>query len=80
MIVNAIPIEVISAANELIQMFGSNLIYQGRHENQDVYQFIFPEDQEIGFPHIFLHKDGSSKVKAVTGPEAFDLLASLRVE
>lgn len=74
-----VPKEVIIAASELIQMFGDSIELIGQHDGRDVYQFVFPEDQELGFPVAFLYKQGQP-VETVTGHEALAFIASVRVE
>lgn len=71
--------EVKLAASELIQMFGPNLIYAGQHKGHDVYRFAFPENQETGFPYVFVYKDGG-EVTEITGHKAIELLKSLHVK
>ncbi len=67
-----IPAKISEAARELIAMFGEKLAYIGEHEGSAVYQFKFPDNQEVGFPVLYLLKD--DKVTEINGPETFKIL------
>lgn len=54
-----IPIAVLDAAKELIDMYGVNFDYLGRYNDADTYVYKFPEDCETGFPFVYLLKDNS---------------------
>lgn len=74
----SVPAEVAIAAQGLIALFGPNLVPIGKFKDQDVYRFLFPDNDETGFPYVYLY-DGK-KAQEVTGLDALDIIASLGVE
>lgn len=66
------PQIVKDAASYLIELYGDNFDYLGKHEGADAYMFKFPEDADTGFPFVYIHKDG--KVTEITGFEALDIV------
>ena len=70
-----IPIAVLDAAKDLIDMYGVNFDYLGRYNDADTYVYRFPEDCETGFPFVYLLKDNS--VTEVTGFTALDIIGLL---
>lgn len=74
-----VPVEVLQAASGLVEMFGSSSFSKWEKDGREVYLFHLPEDEETGFPFLFVYEP-EKPVKKVTGPEALALLASLGVE
>ena len=74
------PHQVIQAADWLIQQFGSHFELLGEYKGQDAYLFITPEGLKIGFPYVYLFKDGDDSALEVTGLEALDIISSLGAE
>lgn len=72
-----IPQVVIEEAQDLISYYGNTLVYRGVHNNCDIYQFVFPEDKETGFPVIYLHDIQANLVLKITGFRALDILKEL---
>ena len=70
-----IPIAVLDAAKELIDMYGVNFDYLGRYNDADTYVYKFPEDCETGFPFVYLLKDNS--VTEVTDSIALHIIGLL---
>ncbi len=73
-----VPAEVAIAAHKLVALYGPNLALIGKHNGQDVYRFLFPENDETGFPYVYLY-DGK-KAREVTGHDALSIIASLGIE
>ena len=46
----------------------------GGYKGNDVYQFVFPEDTETGFPFVYLHNTSSGQVMEITGFDALDIV------
>ena len=72
-----IPQQIIDRAGHFIEEYGNRLEYLGDHEGQKAWLFRFPDDAAIGFPFLYLFKDG--KAEELTGPMVFgfiDLYAS----
>ena len=70
-----IPQIVKDAARDLIDRFGDNFNYLGKFEGADAYTLQVPDDLCIGYPHVYLVKDG--KVDDVTDSPAFFIIESL---
>ena len=66
------PQIVKDAASYLIEMYGDNFDYLGKHEGADVYMYLFPDGSCTGFPFVYIHKD--DKVTEITGFEALDIV------
>ncbi len=74
-----IPQIVIDEAQDLIKYYGNTIVYRGAHNNCDIYQFVFPEDKETGFPVIYLHDIQANLVLEITGFRALDILKELSI-
>lgn len=74
-----VPKEVLKAAAGLVEMYGPKFTLLGEREGQAVYLFNLPEDEETGFPFVFLHEEGRPALK-VTGFDALEIIASFGVE
>ena len=70
------PESVIKAAADLIELFGSNFDFLGAIEGKDAYQFIFPEDEETGFPIVFLYNPTTGEAEKLAGWEALHITTS----
>lgn len=70
-----IPQIVKNAAKDLIEIYGDKFNYLGKYEEAEAYAFSFPEDSSIGFPFVYLVKDG--KVDIVTDSLALFIIDSL---
>lgn len=53
-------------------MYGESFDYLGNHEGQEAFLFHFPDDATVGFPFLYLLKDG--KAIEITGPRVFDFM------
>ena len=73
-----VPKEVITAAGDLVKMYGPKFSLLGERDGLAVYCFEFPKDTYTGFPFLFLY--GSGAVQEVTGDEALELIASFGAE
>lgn len=74
-----VPKEVLKAAAGLVEMYGPKFTLLGEREGQAVYLFNLPEDEETGFPFVFLHEEGRPALE-VTGFDALEIIASFGVE
>jgi len=72
-----IPQSVIDEAQDLIQLYGNTLIYRGVYNDCDIYQFVFPENMETGFPFIYLHDVEADQVLEISGSRALKMLREL---
>ena len=59
-------------------MFGSHFKYLGVYDGRDAWLFVYPDNQEIGFPSVFLYKDGTAQ--EVSGFFALDIISSFGIE
>ena len=73
-----VPEAVLKAAAPLIEMFGQDFDFLGEYEGQQAWLFKYPEDEEVGFPSVFLLKEG--KVLEVSGFVALDIVRSFSGE
>ena len=74
-----IPEAVIEEARELIEGFGEHFRYLGKiTDGRDAYSFIFPDDQNVGFPFVFLY-DGHI-ASPISGYKALHIINKLIVE
>ena len=71
-----IPEAVIEEARELIEMFGDRLEYLGKiTDDQEVYVFNFPENQETGFPCVYLYDNHDAfEISGFRALEIIDML------
>lgn len=74
------PHQVIQAAAQYIEMFGRDFKYLGEYKGRGVWQFVLPEEQELGFPVVFLFKEGDTRAEMKTGPQVLQFIASFGVE
>jgi len=74
-----IPAAVLKSAKGLVDMYGPNFNLLGTQEGQDVYQFVFPDDEKTGFPFLYLYEKGKPALE-VTGFEALEIVTSFLVE
>ena len=70
-----IPAKVKEAAQELIAMYGSHLKHLGKSDGADFYMFKFPDDEDTGFPVVYILKD--DKVDVVTDTPALYIIELL---
>lgn len=73
-----VPKAIIEAAGEFVTQYGANFEYLGEYEGSDAWVFLFPEDENIGYPFVYLFKDG--KADEVSGMFALDIIASFEGE
>lgn len=67
-----IPEQVINEAQHLINEYGRHFKYLGNHEGQEAWLFVFPDDATVGFPFLYLFKDGEAM--EITGLHVFDFI------
>ena len=67
-----VPDQVKNEARPLIEQYGDSFDYLGNREGQEAYLFRFPDDATVGFPFLYLFKDGEAM--EVTGPGVFDFI------
>ena len=67
-----VPEQVKNEARPLIEQYGDSFDYLGNREGQEAYLFRFPDDATVGFPVLYLFKDGEAM--EVTGPGVFDFI------
>ncbi|CCZ99565.1 predicted protein [Alistipes sp. CAG:157] len=67
-----IPKQVQIAAKGLIDMYGYNIDYLGKYEGAEYYMFVFPDDEDSGFPFVYQYKHGKALI--ITGFAALDII------
>lgn len=55
-----IPQAVIKEAQPFIDRYGNRLKYLGDVEGQKAWLFVFPADVTVGFPVVYLYKNGEA--------------------
>ncbi|MBQ8061742.1 MAG: hypothetical protein IJ205_07385 [Bacteroidales bacterium] len=70
-----IPEAVIVAAGEFVEQYGARFEYLGVYDDRDVWVFLFPEEENTGFPFVYLYKDG--KAEEISGWLALDIISSV---
>lgn len=74
---NEIPQSIQNEAKDLITCYGNNLAYCGLYDGYSVYQFVFSEQQETGFPFVYLYDTDEEKVIEITGFQALMILQNV---
>lgn len=72
-----IPQAVKRQARNLIEQYGFKADYIGECDGQQVFQFKLPNDQENGFPIVYLYNPNSDSVLEVSGMRALEILIQL---
>ena len=72
-----VPQQVIKAADKLVQVYGQSFDLVGKKNGRDVYMYVFPAGLFLGYPYIYLFKDGDSAAEQITGLSALQVLDSL---
>lgn len=67
-----IPEQVTNEARGLMNQYGGHLEYLGDADGQKAWLLRLPDDVAIGFPFLYLYKDGEAV--EVTGPTVFDFI------
>ena len=67
-----VPEAVKNEARGMIEQYGGHLEYLGDVDGQKAWLLRLPDDLTIGFPHLYLYKDGEAM--HVTGLSVFDFL------
>lgn len=67
-----IPEQVIKEAGNMMEQYGGNLEYLGDVDGQKAWLPRLPDDLVIGFPFLYLYKDGEAI--EITGPSVFDFI------
>ena len=70
-----IPIEVMKAAEELVNIYGPCLKHLGKLEDKDVFVYMFYHGEVDGFPFVFLYEEGKP-VEKNTGHDALVIVSS----
>ncbi|WP_103915128.1 hypothetical protein [Xylanibacter ruminicola] len=67
-----IPNVVEKAASHLTKQFDCGVRCMGKYKGKEAYIANLPDDVTIGFPEVYLYKDG--KVEVVGVPLSFDII------
>ena len=70
-----VPQIVKDAAKYLVDLYGDKFEYLGKYEGADAYIQRVPDDLCIGYPHVYLVKDG--KVDDISDSIALFIIESL---
>lgn len=74
---NSIPKSVISEAQNLIEDYGCNFRHLGKYDDNEVYQFIFPENTETGYPFIYLYNESTKVTIQMSGEDALEIILQI---
>lgn len=72
-----IPEVVINQAQNLIDQYGNRIAYLGDADGLHVFQFELPNEQENGFPIVYLFDSTTDNVEVVEGMRVFEILEPL---
>lgn len=72
-----IPPKVISKAKNLIDQYGMRIEFVGKLNEKEVYKFNLPDNEETGFPIVYLYDKKNDTVETVSGTKSFSILSSL---
>jgi len=73
-----IPQKVIQQAKNLIDQYGMKIEYLGKSRDEMVFMFKFPENEDIGFPIVYIYKEKIDRVQTVSGLKALKIISNLR--
>lgn len=73
-----IPESVIKEAKGLIALYGTNLKYLGELRGYDIYQFVFPNNSETGFPFLYIYDKSKDQAMEITGFDALDMISEFK--
>lgn len=68
-----VPEQVKNEASYMMERYGGHLEYLGDVDGQKAWLLRLPDDLTIGFPHLYLYKDGEAL--HVTGSSVFEFLS-----
>lgn len=69
-----IPQAVRRQAQSLIEQYGDMIAYIGNSDGRQVFQFRLPDNQENGFPIVYLYDIAGNSVEEVGGMRALEIL------
>lgn len=69
------PQQVKEAAKDLINTYGDSFQYLGEYDGCDVFKYQFPKEEDVGFPILFLWRDGSTR--EVSDSDSLHIISSL---
>ena len=75
---NGIPKSVICEAQHLIEDYGCNFRHLGKHDSNEVFQFVFPENTETGYPFIYLYNESTKVAMQLSGEDALEVILQLK--
>lgn len=74
---NNIPKAIIEKAITLIDKYGCHFRYIGNLNENEVYIYVFPKNERMGFPFVYLYDKEKNNAEELTGIEALKLLKSI---
>lgn len=74
------PAAVLKKAEEIICLYGDNIVLIGQDGETNIYKFNFPEDSTTGYPIVYLHNMSNNSVEEVTGFDAVDIIGKYIIE
>ena len=70
-----VPNAVEKAANHLTGQFDCGVKCMGKYDGKDAYMADLPDGVSIGFPEVYLYKDG--QVEVIGAPMSFGIIDAL---
>lgn len=77
---NNIPKSVILEAQHLIEEYGCNIRRIGKYDNHEVFQFVFPQKTETGYPFVYLYDESTKVTIQLSGESALEIILELTDE
>lgn len=75
-----VPELVILEAQKQIAITGGSLTYLGENEGMGYYALVFPEDEDNGFPCVYIYNLSNETIIKTTGFQALDIINSFSDE
>lgn len=75
-----IPKAVIQKADSLIESYGCNFKRLGSYDDNDAYQFLFPQNERTGFPYVYLYNHKTEKAEEITGMQALKIIRQVLLD
>ena len=77
---NNVPKSVICEAKQLIEEYGCNIHHIGKYDGHEVFQFVFPENSETGYPFVYLYDQSTKVAIQLSGEDALEIILELTYE
>ena len=74
---DSVPKSVIYEAQHLIEEYGCNIRHIGKYDGNEVFEFVFPENTETGYPFVYLYDESTKVTIQLSGEEALEIILQI---